>query len=104
VLINAHEGEGLVDIERLERGQLLHVQRWTLAPGVSEGRHTHGHDTVGDEAYYVLSGVVTVTRGENEFALAPGQSILLRPDETRAIRNDGDQDATILVIFTSSKG
>jgi quercetin dioxygenase-like cupin family protein len=101
VLVNAHDGEGLVDIERLAHGSRLHLQRWTLAPGTSEGLHTHGHDAIGDEAYYVLSGQVTVTRGGQTQLLRDGQSFLFAPNESRAVRNDSPGAAVLLVCFTT---
>jgi len=100
MLVNAHDGEGLVDIGRLARGSHLHLQRWVMAPGVSEGPHTHGHDSIGDEAYYVLSGEVTVMRGDETLLLGPGHSVLVAPNESRAVRNDGAQEAVLLVCFT----
>ena len=104
IRVNVHDGEGLVELEQLQRGTELHVQRWTLAPGVTEGVHTHGHDTVGDEAYYVLSGRLTVVRGSSQDVLEPGESVLLSPDEPRGLRNDGSEDAVVLVVFTASRG
>lgn len=100
--INAHDGNGLVDLEQLARGERLHVQRWVMAPGVSEGAHAHGPDGVdgvGEEAYYVLSGAVTIEHDGQRTVLGEGQSLMLAPEVTRSVINDSDADATILVVF-----
>ncbi len=56
-----HDGYGAIDIREYfgdtASGMNLHV--WELAPGVTEGMHTHAPDADGDafeEIYYVISG------------------------------------------------
>lgn len=99
--LRAHDGKGLVDIDVLARGDQLHVHRWTLAPGVTEGLHSHGHDAVGEEAYVVLTGTLVLTRGQQDTVLGPGDCVLLAPDETRGLRNETHTDAVLLVLFTT---
>jgi hypothetical protein len=47
-----HEGEGTIRISRFFRGRLrmpVHLQLWELAPGVTEGAHTHRSDDPDDD-------------------------------------------------------
>ena len=57
----------------------------------------HSHRTI-EEIYFVLEGRVTLKAGDETVELGPRDAALLPADTTRAMRNDGDSPAAVLLV------
>ena len=101
-----HEGTGVIRVksffdDRTTTG--LHLHHWELAPGATEGRHTHPAENPRDnweELYYVLSGhgVATFDDG-SEVPLAPGEALLVPVDVDHGLENRCDEPLRIVLVF-----
>lgn len=83
----------------------IHVQVWELAPGASEGDHTHPPDDPSDdweELYYVLSGTGTITIDGVRHEVAPGDSVLVPTGVDHGLYASGTEALKILLIFGKS--
>ena len=100
-----HEGEGTIRISRFFRGQLrmpVHLQLWELAPGVTEGAHTHRSDDPDDaweELYYVLSGTGRLLLPDAALELHAGQAVLVPTDVDHGVAAVGSEPLRILLLF-----
>jgi mannose-6-phosphate isomerase-like protein (cupin superfamily) len=77
----------------------LNVRR--LAPGASnvpgdDPSWGHSHRTI-EELYFVVSGRVTVRLDSDEVELGPLDAVRMAPAVVRAARNDGDEEAVLLM-------
>jgi quercetin dioxygenase-like cupin family protein len=68
---------------------------YCLRPGQSQKLHSHADN---DKVYFVLEGRCRCTIGEEEYALAAGESCAARAGEPHGVVNDSDGD-TILLVF-----
>ena len=55
-----------------------------------------------EKMYVVLDGAVTISNGEEEAVLQPRDSCRIAPNESRALKNDTDRTATILLAMPLS--
>lgn len=100
-----HGGDGDIVVRRLFRGQLtlpIHAQIWELAPGTSEGDHTHPSGDPADnweELYYVLSGTGTITIDGVRNDIAAGDAVLVPTDVDHGLYASGNEPLRILLIF-----
>jgi quercetin dioxygenase-like cupin family protein len=100
-----HDGLGEIVRRRLFADRLtmpIHAQIWELAPGTSEGDHTHSSGDAAEgfeELYYVLAGVGTLTMDGERLALAPGDAVLVPTDVDHGLYADAGQTLRILLIF-----
>lgn len=69
----------------------------TAAPGLGAPPHTHAGDS---EAFYILSGELTVELDGATRVLRAGDSCLLAAGRPHAFRNDGFQDVRFLAVVT----
>lgn len=100
-----HDGNGAIGIRRLFPGQTttglgLHV--WELAPGVSEGRHTHAAGDAADdfeEIYLVLSGRGVLELEGEDVGLEPEDAVLVPVGVDHGLRCVGDVPLRILIAF-----
>jgi mannose-6-phosphate isomerase-like protein (cupin superfamily) len=104
-VIGVHEGTGAIRISRFFRGELrmpVHLQLWELAPGVTEGAHTHRsadpHDDW-EEVYYVLSGAGHLLLPDGIVELHAGQAVLVPTDVDHGLAAVGDEPLRILLLF-----
>src|SRR5262249_43515796 len=86
--------------EKLMKVSLFESERmffdvYCLRPGQQQKIHTH--DSV-DKIYVVLSGSPTVLLGEEERVLAPMQAAWAPSGAPHGVRNDGPEEATLLVF------
>ena len=70
-----------------------------LAPGMAVPRHIHTRE---DEAYYVLSGELEVTVGDEVFVLRSGDTLIAPRDIPHQLRNSGNAENHYLIIFSPS--
>lgn len=100
-----HGGVGEIVRRRLFASQLtlpILAQVWELAPGTSEGDHTHPGDDPTDnweELYYVLSGSGTMTIDGAPHEIAEGDAVLLPTDIDHGLYATGDVPLKILLVF-----
>ena len=79
----------LVDVRNLKAN--LHA----LAPG--QHLHAHVHDDL-DKVFLVVSGRLCVEVGGDESELGPQDMVLVPAGATHGARNDGTEDASLLVV------
>lgn len=93
-----HEGEGTSTaypfFEGAEGFRVVFRKR-ALHPGASIGLHTNDKD----EVYYVLSGRGELTLEGKVSEVGPGDAILTRDGDSHGLRQLGDEDLVILVVF-----
>jgi mannose-6-phosphate isomerase-like protein (cupin superfamily) len=65
----------------------------TVPPGCETRRHRHN---VTEEIYHVTGGAGVMKLGDQEFAVAAGDTVVIRPGTAHAIRNTGAAPLTIL--------
>ncbi len=76
----------------------LEMWRITVHPGVSSGRDSIQYD--GEELIVCEEGTLTIRVGENEYRLAPGDSLHFKAGVPHGWRNDGDAPARFTVTGT----
>ena len=64
-----------------------------VPPGASTRPHRHRNS---EELYFILSGSGRMTLGEAEFAIAPGDTVLIPPGTPHCLRNTGDETLCLL--------
>ncbi|WP_057918006.1 cupin domain-containing protein [Lysobacter antibioticus] len=93
-----HEGEGHTTaypfFAQAEGFDLVFRQR-SLHPGASIGEHTNDKD----EIYYVLSGRGELMLDGHRRQVGPGDAILTRRGSRHGLRQFGDADLTIIVVY-----
>jgi mannose-6-phosphate isomerase-like protein (cupin superfamily) len=75
---------------------LLH---YVAGPGTESGFHTHGRE---DEAFYILSGTLHLTRGDHTVEATPGSYVLIPRGQRHAFRNDTTEPVTALILLSPS--
>ena len=85
-------GEG-----KTEGGYSLHER--TAPPGSASTPHTHQRVI---EAFYVIDGELEFQLGDERLVGKPGSFVLAPKGVLHAWRNEGNQEARVLVIFSPS--
>jgi mannose-6-phosphate isomerase-like protein (cupin superfamily) len=70
-----------------------------VAPGKGIARHTHTRE---EEAYFVVSGELEATIGDDVFTLKAGETLIAPRDIPHALRNPGKVPNHYLTIFSPS--
>jgi len=70
-----------------------------VAPGKSVPRHTHTRE---DEAYFVLSGELQATVGDEVFTLRAGETLMAPRNIPHQLRNSGNVANHYLIMFSPS--
>ncbi|MGA5133619.1 cupin domain-containing protein [Streptomyces olivoreticuli] len=79
-------------------GHRLGVAETILAPHTAgPPQHRHAQH---DEGFYVISGTVRFTVGENNYDAAAGTLVMIPPGAPHTFANPGDQPAVMLTTFT----
>lgn len=74
---------------------------WRSMPPDTGGRGAYGHSHPGqEEVYFVISGTVTFKVGEDEFEVGPQTAVRVDGESFRAVHNDTDSDAELLIFST----
>lgn len=93
-----HEGEGTSTaypfFEQAEGFRVVFRKR-ALHKGATIGLHTNDKD----EVYYVLSGRGELTLEGEVSEVGPGDAILTRDGDSHALKQLGEEDLVILVVF-----
>ena len=64
-------------------------------PGPPQHRHAHH-----DEGFYVVSGVMVFTVGDDAHEAGPGTLVVVPPGAPHTFANPGDEPAVVLTTFT----
>jgi uncharacterized cupin superfamily protein len=81
----------------------LGVNLRVLAPGTAHAPPGedpglgHSHRTI-EELYFVVAGEVTVKLGDDVVTLGPRDAVRIPAETPRAVRNDSDAEAALLMI------
>jgi quercetin dioxygenase-like cupin family protein len=73
--------------------------RCILKPGHENPRHIHPNC---EEILQVISGQILHTLGDNSFEMGPGDTICIPQDLVHNARNVGDEEAVLLIAFSSA--
>jgi quercetin dioxygenase-like cupin family protein len=92
-------GIGSVCLSGADTGGAYCLLEVGLAPGMGVPRHTHTRE---DEAYYVLSGELEVTVGDEAFLLRAGDTLIAPRDIPHQLRNSGKVENHYLLVFSPS--
>ena len=68
-----------------------------VAPGLGVPRHTHTRE---DEAYFVLSGELEATVGDETFILRPAETLMAPRNIPHQLRNSGKVANHYLIMFS----
>ena len=92
-------GLGSVCLAGTDTGGAYCLLEVSLAPGIGVPRHTHTRE---DEKYYVISGELEVTVGEEVFVLKAGDTLMAPRDIPHELRNSGSTTNHYLLVFSPS--
>lgn len=73
-----------------------------LGPGGMSGKHLHSHSR--EEFAFVLKGRVTLTLGDEEHELAPGDAVTLPAHAPHRWENRGDGVVEVLLVSSRAQG
>jgi uncharacterized cupin superfamily protein len=79
-----------LNVRELEPGQ-------TNVPPGEDPSAGHSHKTI-EEIYFVLDGEITIKLGEDVHTLGPRDAVHIPATTARAMRNDGDREAAVLLV------
>ncbi len=65
----------------------------SVLPGGATLLHRHRES---EELYFIVSGSGRMTLGDEEFAIAPGDTVLIPPGTAHCLRNDGGETLRLL--------
>lgn len=74
------------------------VRHQSLAEAIvlpGESTHLHSHRTT-EEIYFVLSGIGVMRLGEQEFAVSAGDTIIIPPETSHKLHNNGTEELKVL--------
>lgn len=97
-----HEGEGTTTAYPFfaaATGFDLVFRKRALHPGATIGAHVNDKD----EIYYVLSGRGELVLNGDPREVGPGDAILTRSGDSHALRQLGDDDLVVFIVFDDSK-
>jgi len=82
-------------------GHRLGIAEGTIAPRTAgPPQHRHAEH---DEGFYVISGLLRFTVGDDEYDAGPGTLVMVPPGTPHTIANPGDDPAHALTTFTPSR-
>jgi quercetin dioxygenase-like cupin family protein len=74
------------------------LYRWNMSPSCG-GPDLHYHRTI-SESFFVLDGTVTLGDGAKTLEAGPGDYLYVPPGGLHSFKNDSDQPASMLLLFT----
>jgi len=76
------------------------VMKFELPPQGRVAEHCHPAD---EETYYVVRGMAEVNLDHKLYILNPGDLLYVPPSKKHSLKNTGDEELTLLVIFSSAE-
>src|SRR5262250_356729 len=92
-------GLGAISLSGADTGGAYCLLDVSLAPGIGVPRHTHTRE---DETYYVASGELEVTVGDEVFVLRAGDTLIAPRNIPHELRNSGCTTNHFLLVFSPS--
>jgi quercetin dioxygenase-like cupin family protein/DNA-binding XRE family transcriptional regulator len=86
----------------MTRGRKLEPVLAVFGPGGRSGKHSHSHSL--DEFAFVVKGRVTLTLGDEDQELVPGDAVTLPANAPHRWENRGDEPVEILIVSPRSRG
>jgi quercetin dioxygenase-like cupin family protein/DNA-binding XRE family transcriptional regulator len=86
----------------MTRGRRLEPVLAIFGPGGKSGQHVHSHSR--EEFAFVLRGRVTLTLGDEESELAPGDAVTLPAHAPHRWENRGEETVEVLMISSRVQG
>jgi quercetin dioxygenase-like cupin family protein len=90
-------GIGSICLSGQDTGGAYCLLEVSLAPGIGVPRHTHTRE---DETYYVTSGELEVTVGDEVFVLKAGDTLIAPRNIPHELRNSGSTTNHYLLVFS----
>ncbi len=97
-----HRGEGNIDMRGFFDSMSnlpVKFQVWELAPGVSEGAHTHEGANSLEELYYFLEGRGEMWFGEETLEVQAGEAVLVPENVDHGMRNPSDKPLRLIIVW-----
>lgn len=104
-----HGGDGVIVRRSFFREQSQLAVRfdvWELAPGVSEGSHTHGGASASDgderpleEIYYFLQGSGVMWMDGEDVPVTAGDAVMVPPGVDHGFRNTGTEPLRLVLLW-----
>ena len=92
-------GIGSVCLSGEDTGGAYCLLEVSLAPGIGVPRHTHTRE---DETYYVTSGELEVTVGDEVFVRKAGDTLIAPRNIPHELRNSGSNTNHYVLVFSPS--
>jgi quercetin dioxygenase-like cupin family protein len=89
------------DLAKQLEAETLGARLWRLAPGQASTKHRHFEM---HELYVLLEGEGRVRVDNEVLTLSPLSALLVEPEHTRQLFNDGDADSLWLVVGAPREG
>ena len=83
---------------KLGNSKTMTVGQCIIKPGFENPKHRHPNC---EEVLHVLSGKIVHVVGEKSFEMNPGDTITIPPTILHNARNAGDEDAVLMISFSS---
>jgi len=83
------------DLAKQLGAETLGARFWRLHPGQASTKHRHFET---HELYVLVEGPGRMRVGDELLTLEPHSAVLVEPEHTRQLFNDGDRDALWLVV------
>ncbi|TLK52898.1 cupin domain-containing protein [Glutamicibacter sp. V16R2B1] len=80
-------------------GMAVAIQTWIIPPGGHEGFHAHDQDLPLEEFYQVIEGSAKMRVGDQLHLLNPGDSVLAPSGVPHDLKNIGQGDLRMLVVW-----
>lgn len=80
-------------------GMPVAIQTWVIPPGGYEGYHRHEGEQELQDFYQVLSGTARMRVGDEVHELGPGDSVLALAGVDHDLRNIGDGELRVLMVW-----
>jgi mannose-6-phosphate isomerase-like protein (cupin superfamily) len=83
------------DLAKQLKAQTLGARFWRLHPGQASTKHRHFEM---HELYVLIEGPGRMRVDDEALTLEPHSAVLVEPEHTRQLFNDGDRDALWLIV------
>jgi len=97
-----HDGDGEITTTPFFRDVLrvpVSFGIWELAPGVSEGGHTHKGDDAQEELYYFIEGEGIMWADGEDVPVKVGDAVLAPEGSDHGVRNTGHGPLKLVILF-----
>jgi uncharacterized cupin superfamily protein len=89
------------DLAKQLEAQTLGARFWRLHPGQASTKHRHFEM---QELYVLIDGPGRMRVDDEVLTLEPHSAVLVEPEHTRQLFNDGDRDALWLIVGAPREG